>query len=123
MHITRHVDTILNGPDIDEDQLLVLDVSNFALNKKLTIPSAQVKPRVFITRFGPSSEGKDFHGILIVKSVETDKVKAYLDLDIDARTEDGSYSEKAHFKGDIVFFPDRSNSDEGLFGKHPLTPW
>ena len=107
LHLTRHMDTILNGPDIDEDQLLVLDVRNFPLNRKLLIPSEQVTPRVFITRFGPSSEGKDFKGVLIVRSVEHDKVKAYMDLDIVARTEDGSYSQKAHIKGDFVFFPEK----------------
>ncbi len=111
LRISRHVDAILNGPDIDEDQLLVLDLRNFPLNRKLTIPSEQVTPRVFITRFGPSSEGKDFKGVLIVRSVVTNNVKAYMDLDIVARTEDNSYSQKVHIKGDFVFVPEPPDKD------------
>jgi hypothetical protein len=103
LQITRHVDTIINGPDIDEDQLLVLDLRNFRLQQRLPIPSAEVSPRLTITRFGPSSEGKEFRGFLIIKKISSDQVQAYVNLDVIAQTRDGSYSQKVRFRGDFVF--------------------
>ncbi len=121
LQLGRHADTLLSGPDIDEDQLLVLDIRDFRLNQKLAIPSATVSPRLSIARFGPPSQGREFNGFLIVRSISTNEVKAFVNLDVMAETDDNSYSEKTRFKGEFKFFPELPDKDE-LFEKHPLTP-
>lgn len=122
LQLGRHADELLSGPDIDEDQLLVLDIRDFRLNQKLAIPSEKVSPRLSIARFGPPSQGKEFHGYLIIKSLSTNKVTVVLDLDTVSETDDNSYSEKTRFKGEFKFFPEQPDSDDQLFQKHPLTP-
>jgi hypothetical protein len=122
LQLGRHADELLSGPDIDEDQLLVLDIRDFRLNQKLAIPSANVSPRLSINRFGPPSQGKEFHGFLVVKSLSTNLVTVVLDLNAVAETDDNSYSEKTRFKGQFKFFPEQAEDDDQLFQKHPLTP-
>jgi hypothetical protein len=112
LQITRHADTIINGPDIEEDQLLVLDLKNFRLQQRLPIPSATVAPQLSITRFGSSSEGKEFRGFLIIRKIEPNQVKASLHLDVIARTANGSYTQKVRFRGNFVFLR-RTQGNEG----------
>jgi hypothetical protein len=112
LRVTRHADTIINGPDIDEDQLLVLDLRNFRLQQRLPIPSATVAPRLAVTRFGPSSEGREFRGFVIVRKIEPNQVKAYLHLDVVARTAGGGYSQKVRFRGNFMFLR-RTQENEG----------
>jgi hypothetical protein len=104
--LTRHVDTIVRGPDIDEDQRLVLVVPTLEIGRKMMIPSEDVQPSFSVSRFGPSSTGKGFKGYLILKSVADEQVVAHLHLDVQAQTADGSYRQKARFSGNYVF--DRS---------------
>jgi len=103
LRISRHVDTILNGPDNDEDQLLVLHVHDFRLNQRLPIPSDYVAPQFTVRRFGPSSKGDGFNGFLIMKKVTPGKVDAYLHVDVTASTVSGSYTQTAKFHGDYTF--------------------
>ena len=103
LRVARHMDTIVNGPDIEEDQLLVLELRNFQLNQKLPIPSASVKSSFTVTRFGPSSRGIGERGYIMVKSVSEDTVVAYLDLQVTALTSDGTYKEQAKFHGVFTF--------------------
>src|SRR5271156_1515296 len=44
LKIRRHLDTILKGPDSDEDQVLTLKVRDFRPNQKLFVPSDNVTP-------------------------------------------------------------------------------
>ena len=103
LRISRHVDTIMNGPDNDEDQLLVLEVHDFRLNERLAVPSDSVAPQFTATRFGPSSKGDSFKGFLIVKKVTPRRVSAYLYIDVTASTASGSYTQTAKFHGDYKF--------------------
>jgi hypothetical protein len=114
LQITRHVDTIINGPDIDEDQLLVLDLKNFRLQQRLAIPSAEVVPRLSVTRFGPSSEGREFRGFLIVKKISPSQIQAYVHLDVVAQTRDRSYSQKVRFRGNFKFFRGTQENEGGM---------
>ena len=103
LRINRHVDTIVSGPDNEEDQSLVLQVRDFRLNQRLPIPSDSVVPEFTATRFGPPSKGDTFTGYLIIKKVTPTKVSAYLHLDVTASTPSGSYSQTAKFHGDFIF--------------------
>jgi hypothetical protein len=103
LKISRHVDTILNGPDNEEDQVLVLEVHDFRLNQRLQVPSDSVSPQFTITRFGPSSKGNAFTGYLIVKKVTSERVDAYLHVDVTATTTSGSYTQTEEFHGDYTF--------------------
>jgi hypothetical protein len=103
LRITRHMEEIVHGPDIDEDQLLVLELRDFELNKKLAIPSEKVTLGFSVTRFGPSSKDVTSKGYIIVRSVSDKKVVSHLHLDIVARTSDGSYTQQVKFHGDYTF--------------------
>jgi len=103
LRISRHVDTILRGPDIEEDQLLVLEVHDFRINQRLQIPSDSVAPQFTVTRFGPSSKGDAFTGYLIVKKVTARRVEAYVHVDVTASTTSGSYTQTAKFHGNYTF--------------------
>jgi hypothetical protein len=103
LRVRRHVDTILHGPDNEEDQLLTVEVRNFQLNHKLQIPSDRVTPGFVATRFGPSSTGQVFRGYLIVKRITPHKVDAYLHIDVVASTPSGSYTQTEEFHGNLTF--------------------
>jgi hypothetical protein len=109
LNIRRHIDTIIRGPDIEEDQLLVLEVRTFRLNQRLEIPSENVTAEFTATRFGPPSTGASFAGYLIVKKITDRQVTAYLHLDVTARTASGSYTEQAKYRGDYVFYEATDN--------------
>ncbi|HVM63168.1 MAG TPA: hypothetical protein VMV72_20075 [Verrucomicrobiae bacterium] len=101
--IRRHADTVLHGPDVDEDQLLILRVRNYRLNVRLPIPSDSVSPDFSVTRFGPPSSGQTYVGYLIIRKITTDTVEAHLHLDVTASTPSGSYTQIARFDGDYKF--------------------
>ena len=101
--IRRHVDTVVHGPDVEEDQFLILRVRNFRINVRLPIPSDTVSPDFSVTRFGPPSKGQTYVGFLILKKITADKVEAYLHLDVTASTPSGSYTQTEKFYGDYKF--------------------
>ena len=103
LRISRHVDTVLRGPDNEEDQMLVLGVRDFRLNQRLAIPSDNVTADFTATRFGPSSKGQGYAGYLVVKKVTPNKVEASLHLDVTASTASGSYTQTAKFRGNFTF--------------------
>jgi hypothetical protein len=103
LRVTRHLDTVVGGPDDEEDQTLVLKVRDVRLNQRLKVPSENVTPEFTATRFGPRSKGESYNGFLIVKKVTPDQVDAYLHLDVTARTESGSYKQAAGFHGNYSF--------------------
>jgi hypothetical protein len=103
LQISRHLDTVMNGPDNDEDQTLILQVHGFHLNQRLTIPSESVTPDFTATRFGPASKGGNFSGYLIIKKITADSVEAYLHLDVTASTASGKYTETAKYRGNYTF--------------------
>ena len=103
LRVRRHVDTILHGPDNEEDQLLVVEVRNFQFNHKLQIPSDNVTLEFVATRFGPSSKGQGFGGYLVVKKITPREVDAYLHINVMASTASGSYTQTEKFHGDFTF--------------------
>jgi hypothetical protein len=111
LRITRHLDTVVHGPDSDEDQLLVLTVQDYRIGQKLKIPSENVTPEFTVTRFGPGSRGDTFTGYLIVRKVKETKVDASLQLDVIAHTRSGSYTQTAKFHGDYRFVYVAPDSD------------
>ena len=104
LKINRHLDTVMRGPDTDEDQLLVLEVRDFRLNQRLAIPSEDVTAEFTATRFGPRSTGNSFSGFLILRKVGAKQVVAYLHLDVTASTADARYVQTAKFRGEHKFF-------------------
>lgn len=112
LKISRHLDTVVRGPDSEEDQLLVLEIHDYQLNERLSIPSEKVFARFTVKRFGPSSVGERFTGFLIVRKVSADQLDVYLHLDVVARTGSGNYTQTAKFRGDYSFTqrePERSS--------------
>ena len=103
LRISRHLDTVLRGPDNEEDQVLVLQVRDFRLNQRLAIPSDNVTADFTATRFGPTSKGQGYTGYLIVKKVTPNKVEVNLHLDVSASTESGSYTQTAQYRGNVTF--------------------
>jgi hypothetical protein len=108
--IRRHLDTVVHGPDKEEDQLLVLRLHNYRLNVRLPIPSDTVTPDFTASRFGPTSKGQTFSGYLIIRKITPGSVDAYLHLDVTASTASGSYTQTAKFHGDYKFI----HSDEDV---------
>jgi hypothetical protein len=103
LKIRRHLDTILKGPDSEEDQVLTLNIRDVRPNQKLLVPSDNVTPDFVATRFGPSSKGQAYDGYLIVKKVTGAKIDAYVHIDVTANTDSGSYTETARFRGKVTF--------------------
>jgi hypothetical protein len=103
LHVGRHLDTVLKGPDLEEDQVLILKVRNIRLNQKLKVPSDNVTAEFSITRFGPSSAGEGYTGYVILRKITAEEVEAYLHLDLMARTGSGSYPQKEKFRGNYIF--------------------
>jgi|HubBroStandDraft_6_1064221.scaffolds.fasta_scaffold259816_2 hypothetical protein len=103
LRISRHLDEVLKGPDVDEDQLLVLTVQDYQIGKKLEIPSENVTPEFTVTRFGPHSRGDTFTGYLVLRKVTAHKVDATVHLDVTAHTASGSYTQTAKFHGEYRF--------------------
>ncbi len=103
LRISRHLDTVLRGPDNEEDQVLVLAVRDFRLNQRLAIPSENVTADFTVTRFGPISKGQGYAGYLVVKKVTPNRVEISLHLDVSASTASGSYTQTAKYRGNVVF--------------------
>jgi hypothetical protein len=103
LRIARHLDTIVIGPDDEEDQVLVLKVRDVRLNQRLKIPSDNVTPEFTATRFGPRSKGESYSGFVILRKIRPDQVDVYLHLDVNASTESGSYKQTASFHGNFSF--------------------
>ncbi|MGD0058187.1 MAG: hypothetical protein ABSD58_02095 [Verrucomicrobiia bacterium] len=103
LQLGRHVDTVMNGPDNEEDQTLILHVQGYHLNQRLAIPSDSVTPDFTATRFGPTSKGGTFSGYLIIRKITADKVEAYLHLDVTASTASGKYTQTAKYDGNYTF--------------------
>jgi hypothetical protein len=114
--IRRHLDTVVHGPDKEEDQLLVLKIHNFRLNDRLPIPSDTVTPDFTATRFGPSSKGQNYVGYLIIRKITPGSVEAYLHLDVTASTSSGSYTQTAKFRGNYKFIHSDEDASEPTTG-------
>ena len=110
LSVQRHLDTVLKGPDNEEDQLLVLEVRNFQINRRLQVLSDNVTPEFTATRFGPTSKGQTFTGYLIVKKITPHRVDAYLHIDVTASTPSGSYTQTAKFHGNFAFVRDNEEA-------------
>jgi hypothetical protein len=103
LQISRHLDTVVSGPDSEEDQTLILQVHGFHLNQRLAIPSDSVTPDFTASRFGPTSKGGTFNGYLIIRKITADSVEAYLYLDVTASTASGKYTQTAKYRGNYTF--------------------
>ncbi len=109
LKLTRHVDTIVSGPDIEEDQTLVLTLRRVEIGKRIEIPSDDVSAEFTAVRFGPSSYGESYRGYILVRSVSEKQVVAALKLDVTAQTETGSYKQTARFDDEYTFGRERSH--------------
>ncbi len=109
--VYRHLDTVISGPDFEEEQRLVLTLRDIEVGKRIPVPSPQVSVQFDVARFGPSSEGKEFTGTVLVKSVAANKIVVNLDLTVTARTRNGSYTQRAKFRGDHTFYPITARTD------------
>jgi len=105
LQITRHMDRITHGPDLEEDQELTLTVRDYQLRQKLSIPSANITPQYVARRFGADARGEQFTGYLIIHRVTPDEIAAFLSLTVTARTKGGNYLQTVRFRGDHVFLP------------------
>jgi hypothetical protein len=103
LKIYRHLDTILKGPDSEEDQTLTLKVRDVLLNQKLLVPSDNVTPDFVATRFGPTSKGQGYDGYLILRKITGAKIDAFVHIDVTANTDAGSYTETARYRGKVTF--------------------
>ena len=60
LKVERHMDEIMDGPDTEEDQTLILQLRDFKIGERLTVPSAKAAVNFVVDRFGPISEGNEF---------------------------------------------------------------
>ena len=104
LQIDRHMDELLHGPDIEEDQTLVLELHDYPVGKWQAIPSPQAVARLEVRRFGPTSQGEVFTGWVKVCRVTDAKVSADLKLVVTARTASGNYVQTTKFKGRYSFY-------------------
>ena len=103
LQIARHLDTVMGGPDNEEDQTLILQVHGYHLNQRLRIPSDNVTPDFTATRFGPTSKGLNYSGYLIIRKITGARVEAYLHLDVTASTASGKYTQTAKYDDNYIF--------------------
>jgi hypothetical protein len=89
---------------VEEDQRLILEFTGYEIGKRLPVPSANAVARFSVTRFGPSSEGSECDGYIILTRVDEKKVEAYLHLDITAQTTSGGYVQHVKYRGDHTFY-------------------
>ena len=108
LEIIRHMDTVMSGPDVEEDQLLTLEVRNFRLNQKILVPSPNIKTHFTTRRSGPEAEGRTFSGFLIVRSVGSNQVTINLHLVVNASTSDNRYAQTLKYRGDYRFYREDS---------------
>ena len=101
--IHRHVDTIVRGPDSEEDQFLVLRLHDTTIGKRIVIPSSAVQAEFAAVRFGPESRGETYQGVIVLKSIGPKEVVAALSLNVTATTLDKSYKQTAKYRGDYTF--------------------
>ena len=103
LQIDRHVEGILHGPDIEEDQVLVLELRDYRIGERLAVPSAKAMARLEVQRFGPSSRGEVFTGWVRVRKVTAAKIVAQVQLVVAARTTTGHYTQTAKFNDQYEF--------------------
>ena len=104
LQIDRHMEELLHGPDIEEDQTLVLELHDYPVGKWLAVPSPQATARLEVRRFGPTSQGEVFTGWVKVCRITDAKVIADIKLVVTARTASGNYVQTTKFKGQYGFF-------------------
>jgi hypothetical protein len=109
LKLSRHVDTIVSGPDIEEDQTLMLTLRRVEIGKRIEIPSDDVSAEFTAVRFGPSSYGESYRGYILVRSVSDKQVVAALKLEVVAQTETGSYKQTARFNDEYTFGRERAH--------------
>ena len=104
LQIDRHMEELVRGPDIDEDQTLVLVLRDYRVGERLTVPSAKALARLEVRRFGPASHGEVFRGWVKVRKVTETKIVANVKLVVTARTSSGSYVQTTKFDDQYEFF-------------------
>lgn len=102
LRLTRHVDTIVRGPDDEEDQVLELHIQQWRIGESQRIPE-DVTATLAVQRFGPPSVGETYRGWVIIESVTPQKIVATLNLVVTATTADNSYKQTERFRGTHTF--------------------
>lgn len=121
LEIDRHMDELMNAPDLEENQILVLELHDYRLNERLPVPSAQVQARLEVQRFGPTSYGQKFTGWISVRTVTEAKIVADVNLVATAQTITGNYSQTEKFHGRYQFRHTVPAADDfdGVFSSPP----
>ena len=104
LQIDRHMEELIHGPDIEEDQTLVLELRDYPIGKWVAVPSPNATARLEVRRFGPASKGEVFTGWVKVRKVTEAKVVADVKLVVTARTAKGDYVQTTKFKDQYQFF-------------------
>jgi hypothetical protein len=103
LRVDRHVDTVISGPDFEEDQRLILELTDYQIGQRIPVPSRHVQARFTVERFGPASVGHDMTGFVVVKSLTNSQAVVQLHLDVQATTRSGGYRQLVKYRGDHVF--------------------
>ena len=96
LRLTRHLDTIVRGPDSEEDQFLELELKRLTLGQRLVIPSDDVAVHFSAQRFGPKSQGQSYQGYVILRSISPEQIVAVLKLEVAAQTAGGAANRGDH---------------------------
>ena len=121
LEIDRHMDELMNAPDLEENQILVLELHDYRLNERLPVPSPQAQARLEVQRFGPTSYGQKFAGWIRVRQVTDAQIVADLNLVVTAQTSTGNYSQTEKFHGRYKFLRTVPAADDfdGVFSAPP----
>ena len=104
LQIDRHMEELVHGPDIEENQTLVLELRDYRIGERLIVPSAKAMARLEVQRFGPTSRGEAFTGWVRVRKVTEAKIAADINLIVTARTATGHYTQTVKFSDQYMFF-------------------
>ena len=110
LQIDRHMEEIVRGPDIEEDQTLVLELRDYQVGERLEVPSAKAVARLEVRRFGPTLEGSVYTCWVRIRKVTDAKIVADVKLVVTATTSAGHDVRTATFNNQYQFYR-RPSSD------------
>lgn len=104
LQIDRHMEEIVRGPDIEEDQTLVLELRDYQIGERLEVPSAKAVARLEVRRFGPTLEGAVYTGWVRIRKATDTKIVADVKLVVTATTTTGHDVRTATFNKQYQFY-------------------
>jgi hypothetical protein len=103
LEIGRGMDYRRRWIDDEEYEVLQLELGDYSIGEKMTIPSEGVAPYFTISRFGSPSFGRKFQGYLVLEGVRKDRVDARLNLWVWWNTRPGDRLKTSRFRGTFSF--------------------